>query len=78
MARIRAYTSETVTHITVSGRLTAGDMGRFERACAPALTTRAAALVIDLSRMIDADPAAEAWLSRMQARGACIQHRTRE
>jgi hypothetical protein len=74
MARIRTSRSVNVTHIKISGRLTAADMGRFERACGPALTTHALALVIDVSDVTEADRTAEALMHRLEARGARIIH----
>ena len=73
MARIRAYRRVGGMHVKVTGRLTAADMGRFERACGPALMTHAVALDIDLSEVTEADRTAEAFMRRMADRGARIR-----
>ena len=75
MARIRAFKTRGGTHVKVSGRLTAADMGRFERACGSALTTRLPALEIDLTEVTDADRTAEALMQHLAERGAHIRHR---
>lgn len=72
MARIRGVRDVSCFRVCVTGRLTATDMGRFERACAPALTTPVPALEIDLRRITDADGIAKAVLKRMADRGARI------
>lgn len=72
MARIRRYRSARGTYIKVSGRLTAGDMGRFERACGPALTTPEMALVIDMTGVTETDRMADALVRRLAQRGARI------
>lgn len=70
MATIRRLGIGASTRVTVSGRLSAADMGRLEHACSPALTDRAAALDIDLRRVTDIDPTARAVLHRLETRGA--------
>jgi hypothetical protein len=72
MARIRRSQRGAATHVTVTGKLTASDMGRFEHACAPALTAPAAALHIDLRGVTDLDRIANVLLRHMMNRGARI------
>ena len=59
-------------HVSIAGRLTTADMGRFEHACAPALTRRSANLEIDLRRVTFADATALAVIHRMTQRGARV------
>jgi hypothetical protein len=75
MARIRAIRSGGVTRVLVSGRLSSADMGRLEHACAPALTSEAIPLELDLRRMTDADRTAQALIDRMVTRGARVSGR---
>ena len=73
MARIRTYHAASGTRIKVRGRLTATDMGRFERAYGAALTTAAPALEIDLTEVTDSDRTADAVLRRLAERGVRIR-----
>lgn len=75
MARIRALQSGGITRVLISGRLSAADMGRLEHACAPALTSKAVPLELDLARMTDADRTAQALIERMVTRGAKVSRR---
>jgi hypothetical protein len=72
MARIRTSRRGGATCVTVTGKLTATDLGRFEHACAPALTAPAAALHIDLRGVTDLDRIADVFLRHMLNRGARI------
>jgi hypothetical protein len=72
MARISVRRSTERTYITISGRLTAADMGRLEHACGAALTCETMALDIDLSRVTAIDVTAAAVLRRFTERGARI------
>ena len=72
MARIRTALTDGRPVIVVSGRLTAADMGRFEHACAPALTAHPLLLEIDVRDVTYFDSTAEAVLGRMAARGAVL------
>ena len=74
MATIRRLGIAASTRVTISGRLSAADMGRLEHACAPALTDRAAALDIDLRRVTEIDPTARAVLHRLATRGARLHY----
>ena len=62
-----------MVRVKVTGRLTAADVGRFERACAPALLTKDVALDIDLSEVTESDDIATLMVTRMAARGARIR-----
>jgi anti-anti-sigma regulatory factor len=72
MARIRTAHRADCTVVTVTGRLTAIDMGRLEHACSPALITPAVHLEIDLRGVTHTDPTAAAVLQRMTKRGAVL------
>jgi hypothetical protein len=74
MARIRSARHGDVLQVTVSGRLSVGDMGRLEHACASALTSQAADLDLDLRRVTHIDASASALLERISQRGARITH----
>lgn len=73
MARIRSVKEPAATRVVVAGRLRAVDMRRLEHACAPALTSQRARLIIDLERVTDIDGTAEAHLRHIAARGALIK-----
>ena len=73
MARIRRHILPHMVRLKVTGRLTAADVGRLERACAPALLTKDVALDIDLSEVTESDDMATLMLARMAARGARIR-----
>ena len=73
MARIRTLTRPPVTHVIVEGRLGASDMRRLEHACAPALTSAHADLVVDMQRVTEIDGTAAAVLDKMAARGAVLK-----
>jgi ABC-type transporter Mla MlaB component len=72
MARIRTHQRAERTHVTITGDLTAADMGRLEYACGAALTAHPIALDIDLSRVTAVDRTAVAVLGRLSDRGARI------
>jgi ribosomal protein S3 len=55
MARISVRRSTERTRITISGRLTAADMGRLEHACGAALTVETMPQDIDVSRVTAMD-----------------------
>ena len=73
MASIRSRHDGRVTTVTVIGSLGAADMGRLERACAPALTARHLSLELDLRRATSIDPTAAALLAVMNERGAHLR-----
>ena len=66
----------SVTQVIVEGRLGAGDMRRLEHACAPALTSAHADLIVDMERVTDIDPIAAAVLQNIAARGAVLKRRS--
>jgi hypothetical protein len=72
MARIRAFRRGDSTAVVVTGRLSAGDIGRLEHACAPALTTRAPRLEIDLSEVTQIDATAANHVARMGELGVRV------
>lgn len=72
MARISVRRSTECTYVTISGRLTAADMGRLEHACGAALTRETVALDIDVSKVTAMDVTAAAVLRRFAERGARI------
>jgi hypothetical protein len=72
MARIRSAHHRDVLRVKVSGRLSIADMGRLEHACAPALTSHAANLELDLRRVTNIDATATAVLERIFQRGARV------
>lgn len=73
MARIRTVIEESSVLVLVQGRLGAADMRRLEEACAPALTTPQANLIVDVQRATVVDRVAQAHLSRIATRGAVIR-----
>jgi hypothetical protein len=73
MARIRAVTQTSSVLVVVHGRLGAGDMRRLEEACAPALTTAHADLIVDVQQATVIDRVAQAHLNRIETRGAVIR-----
>ena len=72
MARIHRVRQDDTIRVTLSGRLSAADMGRLEHACAPALVMHPMALEIDLRSVTSIDRSAAAILERMAERGARI------
>ena len=72
MARIRAHHRAERTQLTITGALTAADMGRLEHACAAALTRHPMVLDIDLRRVTAIDRTADAVLRHLHERGAQI------
>jgi len=72
VARIRQLRFGEVTRVTVTGLLAARDIGRLERACAPALPQHPLPLEIDLRRVTQMDGIATAILDRLASRGARI------
>ncbi len=72
MARIRSARHGDLLRVKISGRLSIGDIGRLEHACAPALTSHEANLELDLRRVTDIDATATAVLERISQRGARV------
>jgi hypothetical protein len=73
MATIRAITRASTTRVIVAGRLAARDVRRLEHACAPALTSAHADLVVDMERVTYVAPIAAALVGRIAARGAVVK-----
>lgn len=73
MARIRSTQGFHATRVSITGRLTASDMGRLERACSQVLATNPMRLDIDLSRVTFIDNTARAVLEQMTRRGAVVK-----
>jgi hypothetical protein len=61
--------------VSVSGKVSAADMGRLEHACSPALISDALVLEIDLRCATSIDRSAAAVLDRMARRGARVIRR---
>ena len=72
MAQIRSARRGDALRVSVSGRLSIGDMRRLEHACAPALTSHEANLELDLRRVTQLDATATAILERISQRGARV------
>ena len=72
VARIKTTQTAHGARVTLTGRLTATDMGRLEHACADALLLRAPLLEIDLRRVTHTDRTAAAILQQLANRGATI------
>ena len=72
MARIRSARTADGKLVTVSGRLTALDMGRLERACSSALTSYPPALEIDLRLVTHTDRTAATLLRHLADRGVVV------
>lgn len=77
MARIRTTRGFSATRVSIAGRFTASDMGRFEHACAEALTAERLRLELDMSRVTGMDETAAAVVGRLERRGAIIRDRPR-
>lgn len=75
MARIRTIKRTSSVHVVVTGRLGASDMRRLEHACATALITEHADLVLDLQRVTAMDDVAAAHLKQIATRGAILKTR---
>lgn len=73
MARMRMKTSAGQYSLTVSGHLSARDLGRLERLCGPALEFRVPPLTLRLTRASTTDQPARAYLTRLAERGAIVQ-----
>jgi hypothetical protein len=73
MARISVTRDGEGYRITLKGRLTAGDLGRLERACGSALEHKLAPLELNVEKVFSIDNAARGFLDRLSARGARIQ-----
>ena len=73
MAKIRAIPGSNTVRVVIVGHLGANDMRRLEHACAPALTSPRAELIVDLARATEIDGVAEAHLQHMASRGAVIR-----
>lgn len=73
MARISVTRAGGSFYITLTGRLTARDLRRLERACGSALEHRRAPLELNVERVLSIDTAARGYLDRLRARGARIQ-----
>jgi hypothetical protein len=58
-----------MVQVTVSGRLTATDMGRFEHACSRGLIYHPPHLELDLTRVTHIDALATMLLERLAVRG---------
>lgn len=83
MATIRVRVSNGTRHVTVRGNLSARDLQRLERACAPALEHRRVPLEIRIRKTQVVDAAARIFLTRLAARGALVRdpaprHESRE
>jgi hypothetical protein len=78
VAQIQSTRDRNRYMVRVTGRLGAGDMGRLEQACAPALIAAVPALDIDLRATRSTDRTATAVLKRLAARGARITWPVRE
>jgi hypothetical protein len=72
VARLKRFTRDSVTRIIVSGRLSAGDMGRLEQLCAAVLTERRLPLELDLRDVTEVDRTAAAVIRRLRDRGAQV------
>jgi hypothetical protein len=72
MARISVAARTGRRTVTVHGGLRAADLQRLERACGPALEHRVPALVVVMGGARVCDASAEAYLSRLRARGVVI------
>jgi hypothetical protein len=72
MARISVRARRDQYWITVTGRLSAADLRRLERACGPALEQRRAPITLRLQGVRDMDNAARGFLQRLVDRGATI------
>ena len=73
MARIRTVIQTSSVLVLVHGRLGAADMRRLEDACAPALTTAHADLIVDVQATTGIDRVAQAHLNRIETRGGIIR-----
>jgi hypothetical protein len=73
MARIRVSQQHRTTRVVVAGRLGAADVRRLEHACAPALTSPHADLIVDLTGVGEVDRVAAVLLGRLANRGAIIR-----
>jgi anti-anti-sigma regulatory factor len=73
MARIRTIKEPRSVRVVVSGQLGAGDMRRLEHACARALTTERAALVVDLEHVTTIDAVAAAHIRHLTRRGTVVK-----
>ena len=73
MARIRTVRRRASVIVIVHGSLAAADMRRLEDACAPALTTPRADLIVDVQQATVIDRVAQAHLDRIELRGAVIR-----
>jgi hypothetical protein len=72
MARITVRGGD-IYHITLSGRLSAGDLKRLERACGATLHQKLLPLELDIRKVSSLDEAAQLYLAKLRARGARIQ-----
>lgn len=73
VARIRTQHTSDHTRVILAGRVTANDMGRLERACAEALTSRSPRLEIDIRQVTHTDGTARAVLEQLASRGVVIR-----
>jgi len=74
MARIRTI-HDGGTCLRITGKLTAGDMGRLERACAKALMCKRLRLELDLRQVTWMDLTARAVIELLERRGATVIRR---
>ena len=72
MARIRTARRRALLRVIISGRLTSGDMGRFEHACAPALVSDCPRLELDLGAVTLLDQTASVVVERFAERGVRV------
>lgn len=73
MAKISVIRDGDSYRIKLRGRLSAGDLGRLERACGKALEHKLAPLELNIEEVLSIDNAAGGYLDRLRARGAHIQ-----
>lgn len=72
MARISVKQVDGRSCVTVSGQLSAADLGRLERACGAALEHKELELELQLSQVSAMDAAARAFVQRLVDRGAIL------
>ncbi len=72
MARISVKHVDGRSCVTVTGQLSAADLGRLERACGAALEHKTVALELQLSQVSAMDAPARAFVQRLVDRGALV------
>jgi hypothetical protein len=70
VARIRVTANNRRYHVTMSGRLSASDLRRLERACGPALEQEKLDVTLTLTSGSSMDDSARAFVKRLVDRGA--------